>query len=188
MDTRSFTTITWYVTLVCSGTPPTAQVLGIDNGAGQQSNLTTVNVSAPGTNVGNITACGVSSAQFINYTLDGTNYAITSAASDSLTAYTMPVQGTTLFNTSISGAHANTHLSFNFQHSSAAAGTYPMLSIFAGGNTTATNVVIPPSNVVITNFPQAIGQFYEGTFSGSYSNPSSGNHTISGSFKVRKNW
>jgi hypothetical protein len=47
--------------LICSGTPATAQVLAIDNAAQQQSNLTTVNVAAPATNVGNITACGVAS-------------------------------------------------------------------------------------------------------------------------------
>ena len=176
--------------IVCSGTPPTAQVLAVDNGGGQQSNLTTVNVTAPATNVGNITACGVSSAQYINFTLDGTNHAFTSAGSDSLTAYTTNVQGSTLLQTNISGSNnggPNNYLSFSFQHSTTATGTYPIISIFATGNTTTPNTVIPPSNVVVTNYPMAVGQFYEGTFSGSYSN-TTGTHTINGSFKVRKNW
>ena len=83
-----------------------------------------MNVTSSPANVGNITACGTSSAQYLNYTLDGTNYSVTLAPADTLYAYTNTVQGTTLLQTSFRGSHLNHHIYFDFKHATAAAGTY----------------------------------------------------------------
>jgi hypothetical protein len=56
----------------------------IDNSTSQQSNLTAVNISSGSTNVGTVTACGVSTDQYINYNYDGIPYYILKA--DSLRA------------------------------------------------------------------------------------------------------
>ncbi len=174
--------------IVCSSTPIIAQVLGVDNTTQQQgSSLTTVNVTTPTTNAGNLTACGNSAAQYINYTIDGTNYVISSIASDSLSAFTGNLQGTTLLHTSISGSHLNNFIGFNFNHPTSVPGMYALTTFYGGGNASTANTIIPPFNVVVTNFPLVIGQFYEGTFAGSYSN-TTGTHVLTnGTFRVRKN-
>ena len=75
------------VFISCTGSTSTAQIIGIDQTSQQQSSLITVTVLAPLTVIPSITVCGTSSAQFINYTLDGVNYTLTSTGNDSLIAY-----------------------------------------------------------------------------------------------------
>lgn len=171
----------------CSGSATTYEILPVDERAQQQGSLTAGNIVAPVTNAGSLSACGTSATQFLNYTLDGTNYSI--STNDSLMAYTQPLQGTTQMITSIMGARATTTgdmIDFNFQHATAAAGTYP-ISVFNVLNY-RNNTLTPPFNVVITNFPQNIGEYYEGSFSGSFVDGSSVSHNVSGSFRIRKTW
>jgi hypothetical protein len=132
----------------------------------QQSTTGTFTLTTPLTDVGNITACGVSAQQYINYTLDGVNYSITSASpQDSLTAYTSS-QGTTVLSTMIAGSQSVSgggNIYFTFTHPTATVGTYNIASISVqsfSGNTT----VVSPSTVTLTNYPAAIGEFYQGTF------------------------
>jgi hypothetical protein len=47
--------------------------------------------------------------------------------------------------------------------------------------------LIPPFNVVVTQFPAAAGGFYEGSFTGQYlTNGVPPTHNISCSFRVRR--
>lgn len=172
--------------IVCSGTTGNVQVLGVDATAQQQSTAASFTVTSPVTNVGNITACGTSSAQFINYTIDGTSYNVTAPA-DSLIGYTTNLQGTTLFTTSITGMQGagNNFLNFQFSSATAAPGTYPITQI-AQGN--AAGVANPGINVTVTNFPTTIGGFYEGSFSGTYVDAQTVTHTINCTFRVRRNF
>jgi len=167
----------------CSGIASTCQVLGVDNGTQQQGAITNVTITAPVTNSGNISACGTSTLQYINYNIDGVNYSISSAVpSDSLGCYT--ADSVTVIGTWASGYHPlNDFISFGFS-SNGQAGTYP-LSNLSFGNTSA--LLIQPFNVVVTNFPAA-GGFYEGSFSGQYNsvqNPVP-THTITCSFRLRR--
>jgi hypothetical protein len=176
--------------LVCGGTASNVQVLGIDATNQQQSNLSSFAITQQTTDVGNITACGTSAAQFINYTIDGTSYNI-GGSSDSLTAYTQGMGGNPTaapFITNINGFHNGTpvtSISLSFSHPTQAAGTYPATN-FSVQNYNQTSI-IAPFNVIITNYPAAAGQFYEGTFSGSFG-AGGVTHTASGSFKVRRNF
>ncbi|HEY0732618.1 MAG TPA: hypothetical protein VGD33_09385, partial [Chitinophagaceae bacterium] len=108
-------------------------------------------------------------------------------SSDSLTAYTEPVPGSNAFSTVIQGSRSGSppeYLTFSFGHPSPTSGTYPIH--FVEVNLLISNNLISPSNVIVSNFPQNIGEFYEGTFSGSFQLPSSGTHTLSGIFRIRK--
>jgi hypothetical protein len=46
--------------------------------------------------------------------------------------------------------------------------------------------LVQPLNVTITNFPQAAGEFYEGSFSGQFKDASNVTHSITCSFRVRR--
>src|SRR4030095_10340783 len=103
--------------VLCNTNGATVQVLGVDQAAQQQGTAVSSPIAVPTTDVGSVSACGNSSAQFVNYSLDGTSYSITSA--DSLTAFTQS-QGNGSSNTYIDGSKTATgdHLSFKFAHTS----------------------------------------------------------------------
>lgn len=171
----------------CTGTTTTALVLGIDQTSQQQSTATTVTVTAPATTIPNITACGTSSAQFINYTLDGTNYTITSANNDSLIAYFNTQGGSANTGINIMGNQnppGTANIYFTIPTASGV-GTFPVgiLQVENFGNTVLTS----PFNANVTGFASAVGDFYVGSFSGQFTD-SSVTHTISSSFRVRKNY
>jgi hypothetical protein len=49
-----------------------------------------------------------------------------------------------------------------------------------------TVTLIQPFNVTITNFPQAIGQFYEGSINGSFKDNLNVTHTLTATFRLMK--
>ena len=169
----------------CSSLSGNVEVLGVDLGTLQQGSVITGSVISGLAQVGNISACGTSAAQFINYTLDGTNYSI-GTGTDSLMAYTGPTNTGSAITTMISGYGNNSQtnqLNLRFEHLTNTAGTYNITSLYVGSFMQST--VTSPSTIVITNFPTMIGQFYEGTFSATFT-ATGAVHTLSGSFKIRK--
>ncbi|MCW3073409.1 MAG: carboxypeptidase regulatory-like protein [Flaviaesturariibacter sp.] len=171
--------------VTCTNTIANTNITGIDNAAQQQSSPVTVPITTPITNAGNISVCGTSSAQFINYTLDGTAYSITSTnPNDSLTGYTLDSVANAQKRTFLNGMTMGTtnKLNLRFNHTAFVSGTYPASELIVNGFTQTT--LTQPFNVIVTAMPTAIGQYYEGSFSGSFT--SGGNHTISGTFRIRR--
>ena len=172
--------------LRCSGGSSTCEVLGVDESAQQQGALVSVTITTPATNTGSIVACGVLSTQYINYKLDAVDYSITSTANDSLTSYTYTTQTTPPLFTWMSGIKmsSNKYIALSFNHN-AATGTYPLSALSVQGFDSVT--LVQPSNVILTNYPQSAGGFYEGTFSGQFKNINNPlPHTVSGSFRIRR--
>ena len=169
--------------VLCNANVASVQVLGVDDAAQQQGTAVNSPIAVPTTNVGSLSACGNSSSQFVNYSLDGTSYSISS--SDSLTAFTQS-QGTGSSTTYIDGLKIATgdRLSFKFAHTANVPGTYPLINMevqhYANLN------IVQPFNVIITAFPQTIGDFYVGSFSGQFEDTSSVTHNITASFRVRR--
>lgn len=175
------------VFITCTGTPSSVQIIGVDQTSQQQSSLTTVTVTAPLTTIPNITACGTLSVQFINYTIDGTNYVINSTNNDSLSAF-YTSQGTTSHFLSIYGNQNPPGInSISFiEINTNTTGTFPLNNF----NVQNYNVdsLIQPFNVTITNFANTAGEFFEGSVSGQFTADSLPTvHTITSTFKVRKN-
>jgi len=172
----------------CAGSPSAIKVIGVDETSQQQGTATTVTVTTPITNAGNITACGMSSTQYINYTLDGKDYSITSTAKDSIMGFNS-TQGTTTI-TYITGAiyvpgvgHNYLNLSVN---NASATGTFPVSS-FAVQNYRSV-ILKQPFNVTFTSFAKTVGEFYQGTLSGQFTADSLATvHNISSTFRVRRN-
>lgn len=169
--------------ILCNINGASVQVLGVDEAAQQQGTTASSPVTVPTTDVGSVSACGNSSAQFLNYTLDGTSYSITSA--DSLTAFTQAQNGGSGI-TYIDGSKPGTgdRLSFKFAHSSNVAGAYALTNMEVQNYTNLT--LVQPFNVTITTFPQTIGEFYIGSFTGQFKDGSNVTHTITSSFRVRR--
>ena len=70
----------------CSGTSTAMQISATDIDANQQSNVTSTNVTTGNVNAGTIVACGLSVAQYINYTI-GANVINFNPAEDSMYAF-----------------------------------------------------------------------------------------------------
>jgi hypothetical protein len=170
----------------CGGSLPACDITAVDNAAQQQATVTGIVIVIPVTNAGNIIACGTSAIQFINYTLDGTNYSLSSTTpQDSMYAYTWQ-QG--LYTTNISGYNqpANKNVGLTFQSGAVTPGTYPLAGLYAQNY--QANQILSPSNVTLTVFPAAAGGFFEGNFSASFKDSANLvlTHTINGSFRVRR--
>jgi hypothetical protein len=167
---------------VCNANLANVMVLGVDENAQQQGANSSFAVTAPTTDAGPVSACGISSAQYINYQVDATSYTLIEA--DSLSAFTQ-AQNTTS-TTYIDGMQMSTgnHLSFKFSHTANAAGTYPMANMATQNFTNLT--IVQPLNITVTNFPQSAGAFYEGSFSGQFRDASNVAHNITCAFRVRR--
>ena len=171
----------------CASSPSTIDIVGVDQASQQQSNSTSVNVTAPLTNAGTISACGLSSEEFIDYTIDGVNYRISSTvATDSLTAFTTldsaQVNTRYTFFSGIQVGRAN-NITMRFRQA-AAAGTYPLDELMVQSFQQTT--VVAPFNVTLTSYPQTAGLFYEGSFTGSFRDAANTSHTLSGTFRLRR--
>jgi len=167
----------------CLSMPPTAQILGIDAAAQQQGSMVDITIMSPLTNAGTITACGSSSLQYINYNLDDTLHTISTLVGDTIMAIRDSIQGS--FGAQFYGYHGATMDNIRFQFTANASGTFPLQDI--GVNPYWYTLVVQPFDVVVTNYPSAAGQYWEGTFTGQFKNTLDGTtQKISGSFRNRK--
>jgi len=167
---------------VCGTLAPSFSVLGIDLTTQQQSGLVTAQTTAPATNVGALQACGMSSAEYLNYTLDGSNYSLGPA--DSLrfqSSFSNLGNETLISGKQLSGT---AKLSLKYTHGSPAApGSFPILWINAGSY----GPITPNSGstVTITNYPATITDFLEGSFTAQF-NAGGAVHNVNGNFRIRK--
>lgn len=173
--------------LRCGTSPNTCDITVVDNTAQQQATAS-FTITGQVLNTGNIMACGTSAAQYINYTLDGINYSITSAeAPDSIYGFTYQYGAGSFQNTLMGYKFSlNKNISFAFTSGSQAAGTYPV--DYINVQQYRSTAVIAPSTVTLTSFPAASGGFFEGSFTGSFRDSVNLTpvHTINGNFKVRR--
>ena len=164
--------------IACSATVSTGQIIGVDINAQQQSSVTNITINTPSINLGNITACGTSSVQYINYILDGNSYSVPRTPSDSLYGYTDSSRTITYI------ANSGVGLSnINFSAPASSTGTFALQQLNVQNFNSAS--LIRPFNITFTKFATTVGSFYEGSFSGSFSD-SSIIHTISVNFNIRR--
>ncbi|MGZ8544626.1 MAG: hypothetical protein ACXWV0_04985, partial [Flavisolibacter sp.] len=165
------------------------EVTAVDEAAQQQGATVTGTLSGSVNDIGNLAACGTTIEQYINYSIDGISYNL-AAPVDSLMAYTyQDSTQTSGYSTYINGMRlaggavvSSVELSFN--HATLANGTYQ--ATVMNNHVFQQTTLDQPFNVVITNFPTAPGQFYEGSFSGTFT--ANVTHTVTGTFRIRKNF
>ena len=140
----------------------------------------------PNTDLKTIKTCGTSATQFVTYTLDGKTYSITPTLQDTSGAFTY--QTNTGYRTDMDAYDGGKRFSASFTHNAATAGTFPInvsllisetsWSYIPQGNTGV--------NIKFTKFAQGFGEFYEGTFSGTFMQVYTPHTITNGSFRLRK--
>ncbi len=168
--------------ITCAAIQPNAQIIGVDKLSQQQGQLVNVAITSSETDAGNILACGTSSLEYMNYTLDGKDY----LAKDSLAAYTYPGPYP-LFTTAISGNDTNSQIWFDYNNNQSG-GAFPVSNL--GVNNFYRIALVAPFNVTVANYPQNIGEFFEGSFSGQFRDSVNLTplHTIDCSFRIQKRY
>ncbi len=158
----------------------------VDNTGGQQSNPVTATINVGNTDLGVINACGTSTQQFINFSVDGTPHNLL-PPTDSIYGNSYS-QGTTFTSTNIGGWNSigstNVHFSFN----GGSTGTFPLSFVMAGipGLTDSLTMNISsPINVTVTEFG-SVGGFITGSFSGNLYTNGTLAHPVVCSFRVRR--
>jgi hypothetical protein len=179
---------TFSVTITrCSNSTGAIEVVAIDNAASQQSATAWTGSASTGTvNTGAISACGISTVQYINYTVDGNNFSIsTSVAGDSITAWTGSGGVNTAY-LSVNGFKINQpNEKISFATQGTGVGTFPLSYVSVNQYDSIT--LVTPFNINITVWGTP-GQFIEGNFSGQIREIVNNNlHNVSATFRVRRN-
>ncbi len=162
----------------CSSTSPVTYY-AVDNTTSQQSATLTATANVGTNNLGTISACGISAARFINWTLDGTNYSL--VPPDSM--YIYPGQGTT--SNIVNGfAIGSTTKYIYFAFGGNSVGTFPLAYLNVANYISGNN---PGSNVTVTEYSTAIGGYVAGSFSTIVKDSASlTTHPVQCTFRLRR--
>ncbi len=170
---------------VCSPITSVDVVVG-DHATLQQSTTANVAVTANTANAGTLSACGISTSQYINYTVDGTNYVISSVSPATFFfASSLPATGSLVMgNTQTSGATAG----LSFSTPGTTVGTFGINTDSLSINTYYGALREPTASVTFTAFGPT-GQYLEGNFNIPFTHSSTGTtvHTCTGTFRVKRN-
>jgi hypothetical protein len=168
-----------YYTLNCSGIPSSVQIQAFDIDNLKESPAVTIQLS-PG-NIIDLAPLVVCTGldEYIQFNLDGTSYTAISPVGgvfdDSLNV------GNTVYLYSYNG----TTTSASLQFVATQAGTYP-LTAFSVNNLLAYPIQNSNLSTEVTGFANAAGEYFIGTFSGTFPTEVGGTHTVSGSYRVKK--
>ena len=160
------------------------QVTVTDNLAQQQSSTSSVSVTNGVANAGTLAACGISTFEFVTYTIDNTTTTITSNENP------------------IRYARANTNgtttqilfsdTTFPFRRlsifaSGSGLGSFPLYGFAATPSYTSNAAELPGGFINFTSYGN-VGQFVEGSFSVQFTHYSTGTtiHTATGNFRVKR--
>lgn len=163
-----------------------------DRNSNQQSTPLNYTINA-GTNVvGNLQACGVTTQQFYNYTVNGVSSSMT-APGDSIMMYVNPqvtpsqlvVSG--MSTTSSGGTTLTRYSSISMDMTGIAAGSTQLMTQYYCSDITDSTNISTAINVNITEYG-AVGEYISGNYSGTVygAAPANTPYVISGSFRVRR--
>jgi hypothetical protein len=166
----------------CVSTAANAAVSVTDIGSNQQSASSTFNVTSGTVNAGQVSACGTTISNYINYTIDATQTVLTHPQ-DSLRITTFSTQQVTTIEGS-TRSQPYDYISFSFPGS--APGTYELQSLYAVRNST-TLIKSGAINVNITEFGTGSGSYIAGNFTGNMRDSmSTALHPITCNFRVKR--
>jgi hypothetical protein len=176
---------------LCNGTSVAASIIAEDYTAMQQSAALNYTIVSGVNALGTIQACGTSSSQFLNITVNGTPDAFTHPV-DSLTYYFNNQSGSSVNAMRMSGGSV-TSVGFNFEHTGiTVGGNYVITAMFSTllgtPNSTVVNVNTASSSVTITEYGP-IGEFIAGNYTINATGPAPTNtpYAITGNFRMRRN-
>jgi hypothetical protein len=165
----------------CTADPAQAQIFAEDIAAGQQGAIQLLPVTSGNANAGQLTACGTTTDQFVNYTLNGVNYAFTSP-NDSFSWFKIDSISFQSNYLRTMNANQTSYLSIYYYGGTTTGSFTGDLGIENGSNKYEGTGV----SIVITQYGN-IGQFITGTFAGNVLLGGTGSPIpATGSFKVRR--
>jgi hypothetical protein len=167
----------------CGSGPANGSITGVDIQAQQQGQSTPVTITLPVTNAGTLTACGTSTLEYVNYTLDGSPVNLSSTTSgDSFAGHDVDSVGTgrTVY---IQGYRSQaTNLTLHFP-GSGVAGSFQ--ADFISVNNYQNITLLQPFTITLTSYP-AVGGFFEGSFTGQFKDASNMTHSLNGTLRVKR--
>ena len=171
----------------CSNSNATIEVVVVDNIGNEQSSIWSGSASSGTASTGTLSACGTSSVSFFNYTLDGTNYSLSTATTDSFFVSTgnATSQPATLI---MAFKKSQPNINIDFYTQGGAVGTFPLMFMTANQYEDSSITLVTPFNVTFTSYG-VVGQFIEGSFTGQFREILNNNlHNVSATFRVRRSY
>jgi hypothetical protein len=171
----------------CSNSNATIEVVVVDNIGNEQSSIWSGSASSGTASTGTLSACGTSSVSFFNYTLDGTNYSLSTATTDSFFVSTgnATSQPATLI---MAFKKSQPNINIDFYTQGGAVGTFPVMFMTANQYEDSSITLVTPFNVTFTSYG-VVGQFIEGSFTGQFREILNNNlHNVSATFRVRRSY
>ncbi len=177
-----------FTTTLCAGSS-NATFIAEDKTALKASDPIAVSLNSGPNDLGTLIACKISTQQFINYTINGVSYSLTSPV-DSIAHYSKPqntpptviINGFSLSNNNMFGS-----ASIYFVHSGIGLNSSQNLLSFTWPQVIDSLRILTPINIKITEYGM-VGQFIAGNFSGIINGAPPGNiaYNVSCSFRVRR--
>jgi hypothetical protein len=175
-------------TTLC-GASSSVTLVAEDMSAMQQSNSFPFTIFTGNNDVGVLTACGTSTSQFINYTINGVATSFVPPV-DSISQWYMqtPETGASAFR-NIPGGTSASNVFFNFSSSGIAAGSTQQLVQFYTNQPVDSFQILTPILVNITEYGP-VGQFVAGNFTGTLTGgaPANTAYAITCSFRFRRRY
>jgi hypothetical protein len=177
-----------FTSLLCSNSG-SVSFIGEDISTQQQSATINYTLVSGNNVVPNIQACGITTEQFFNYTINGTDYSFTSPA-DTFYAWANTQSIPTSISISASTISGNTRYgSISFDQTGIAVGSSQLMNMFYVSEIVDSTTFNAPININITEYGN-VGEFVSGNYSGNMTGAAPANtpYVISGSFRVRRNF
>ena len=173
-----------FTTLLCS-LPGNVNFIAEDIAGAQQSLPLNFVLSGGANVIGNLQACGLSTAEFFNYTINGTGYTFTSPPD---TVYHSNYSGNTL--SYVGAINTTNHYTYiSFINAGIGLNSLQNLQTFVSTDIPDSAHITTPVTVLITEYG-AVGQFISGSFSGALTGnpPANTVYNMTCNFRVRRNF
>lgn len=170
------------IPIVKCGTEGTVTIIGVDSSGRQQGEPQHFDFSSSAIDVGDIKACGVSTSQFVNYTLDGVSYALSDTNSSTFSA----IDTTSNFSIHAVNKSLKNSIAFDIPDQDPDKSLLTSLT-FNIGNEYIWQTAPGGITVSLTNNPKMAGEYFEGSFAGNFSDNNKQSHEVSCTFRVRRN-
>lgn len=176
-----------FTTILCNTTGTVVQVFAEDVMALQQSTASTHTLAAGNNNLGNLVACGLTTQQFFNISINGTTYNYTPPA-DSLRF--LPQSGSSaglFYMNALRLAPPNQFVTILLNGQGIGVGSSQPITLLTTNLINDSTTVTAPINISITEYG-SIGQFISGNFTGAFrgSAPANTIYNVNLTFRIRR--
>jgi len=174
-----------FTTLFCNNATASISLIAEDATAGQQGSPLPFSITPGANNIGNLQACGISTSQFFNFTVNGTPYSYTTPPDSIMHS---GQGGTTLFaNIAATTNNGNNYTSLGTTATTITVGSTIGLTYFYTSYITDSTSIVTPIQINVTEYG-AVGEYFAGNFTGTLRGaaPANTNYNITANFRVRR--